>query len=82
VLPLVREYTVNETQSTLWVTKLVYFILGYITYECHQNELLDLVYNCGTRKSSNINFRFEVIIVEVDGDLVCLLFVEEVRTSK
>ena len=79
---LVIECTVNGTQSTLWVTKLDHFILEYITYECHQNELLDLVYNCVTRKSSNLNFRFQVIIVEVDGDLVCLLFVEAVRTSK
>jgi len=78
----VIEYTVSGTQSTLWVTKLFHFILAYITYECHLYELLLLVYNCGTRKSSKLNFNLEVIIVEVDGDLVCLLFVEAVRTSK
>jgi len=66
----------------LRVTKFVHFILGYITFECHQNELLYFVLHCTTGRCSNLHMWFEVVIIEVDGDILCLLLVEIVCATK
>jgi len=65
----------------LRVTKFVHFILGDTTFECHENEPLYFD-DCMTIKSSNFHLWFEVVIIEVDGDIHCLLPVQIVVTIK
>jgi len=63
------------------VTKFVYFILGYITLECHQKEPLYVIQHHMAWRSSNLNLWFEVLI-QVDRDVICLLRVGEDCTVK
>jgi len=59
----------------------MYYIFRYITLECHQNELMYVIQHHMAWRSSNLHLWFEVLI-QVDGDVVRLLFVEEKCTKK